>query len=439
MKANPLGSDVLKSRTVALIFQRHSTRTRVTLRDGDRRARRPPDGPQDRGHAARPRRVDQGHRLRPVEERRRDRHPHRPRRARRGSSPSTPRVPVINMLTADHHPCQAFADLLTLKQTFGDLDGLKLAYVGDGNNVARSLAIVGALAGVKVSVAAPDGYQLEAGRRRRAHRGPVRGREGRQRRLHRRLGEHERLARDRRRAHAGARAPTSSTTSCSPPPRRARSRCTASRPIRARRSPRRCSTGSASASGTRRRTAAMPRRLCSNSSAASSPARSPLLRAPHRSARDYPQSSHGPDHRTTTRPRRGDQLTLTVDTLAYGGAGVARHRRLCRLRPGRHSRATPCASRSARPSAPTPRRACSRWSRPSPDRIEPLADHPGAPWQVIPYAKQLEIKHEQVDDALQADRQARRLHARADRPGRAGVALPQQARVLVRQGRGTAG
>ena len=65
------------------------------------------------------------------------------------------------MLTADHHPCQALADLLTLKETFGHLDGLKLAYVGDGNNVARSLAIVGALAGVEVAVAAPDGYQLE--------------------------------------------------------------------------------------------------------------------------------------------------------------------------------------------------------------------------------------------------------------------------------------
>jgi ornithine carbamoyltransferase len=71
-------------------------------------------------------------------------------------------VPVINMLTADHHPCQALADLLTLKESFGHLKGLKLAYVGDGNNVARSLAIVGALAGVEVAVAAPDGYQLEA-------------------------------------------------------------------------------------------------------------------------------------------------------------------------------------------------------------------------------------------------------------------------------------
>jgi ornithine carbamoyltransferase len=70
-------------------------------------------------------------------------------------------VPVINMLTAEHHPCQALADLLTLQQTFGTLDGLTLAYVGDGNNVARSLAILGALAGVNVRIAAPDGYQLE--------------------------------------------------------------------------------------------------------------------------------------------------------------------------------------------------------------------------------------------------------------------------------------
>ena len=64
-------------------------------------------------------------------------------------------VPVVNMLTADHHPCQALADLLTIRERFGRLEGLKLAYVGDGNNVARSLMIIGASAGMEVAVAAP--------------------------------------------------------------------------------------------------------------------------------------------------------------------------------------------------------------------------------------------------------------------------------------------
>ena len=72
-------------------------------------------------------------------------------------------VPVVNALTPLHHPCQALADLLTLRERFGDLDGLRLAYVGDGNNMARSLAIAGELAGVEVVVAAPSGYQLEEG------------------------------------------------------------------------------------------------------------------------------------------------------------------------------------------------------------------------------------------------------------------------------------
>ncbi len=72
-------------------------------------------------------------------------------------------VPVVNGLTPLHHPCQALADLLTLRERCGDLDGLRLAYVGDGNNVARSLAILGERAGVEVVVAAPAGYQLEEG------------------------------------------------------------------------------------------------------------------------------------------------------------------------------------------------------------------------------------------------------------------------------------
>jgi ornithine carbamoyltransferase len=68
---------------------------------------------------------------------------------------------VFNMLTAGHHPCQALADLMTLRETFGRLDGLVLAYVGDGNNVARSLAVLGALAGVEVRIASPSGYGLK--------------------------------------------------------------------------------------------------------------------------------------------------------------------------------------------------------------------------------------------------------------------------------------
>jgi ornithine carbamoyltransferase len=72
-------------------------------------------------------------------------------------------VPVINGLTPEHHPCQVLADLLTLRERFGELDGLKLAYVGDGNNAARSLALIGRMAGVEVRVASPAGYALEPG------------------------------------------------------------------------------------------------------------------------------------------------------------------------------------------------------------------------------------------------------------------------------------
>jgi ornithine carbamoyltransferase len=72
-------------------------------------------------------------------------------------------VPVINGLTPQHHPCQALADLLTLKERFGDLEGLRLAYVGDGNNVARSLAILGGIAGVDVVISSPEGYAIEDG------------------------------------------------------------------------------------------------------------------------------------------------------------------------------------------------------------------------------------------------------------------------------------
>jgi ornithine carbamoyltransferase len=72
-------------------------------------------------------------------------------------------VPVVNALTPRHHPCQALADLQTLRERFGTLEGVKLAYVGDGNNCARSLAILGPEAGVEVVVASPEGYTLEEG------------------------------------------------------------------------------------------------------------------------------------------------------------------------------------------------------------------------------------------------------------------------------------
>jgi ornithine carbamoyltransferase len=65
-------------------------------------------------------------------------------------------VPVINALTPLHHPCQVLADLATLEERFGRLDDLKLAYVGDGNNVCNSLMLLGSRAGVQVAVATPS-------------------------------------------------------------------------------------------------------------------------------------------------------------------------------------------------------------------------------------------------------------------------------------------
>jgi ornithine carbamoyltransferase len=71
-------------------------------------------------------------------------------------------VPVINALTDDHHPCQALADLLTIQERFGWLDGLKLAYIGAGNNVAHSLMQAGALFGMEIVLANPMGCHPHA-------------------------------------------------------------------------------------------------------------------------------------------------------------------------------------------------------------------------------------------------------------------------------------
>lgn len=71
-------------------------------------------------------------------------------------------VPVINALSDRFHPCQALADVLTLQERFGQLDGLKLAFVGDGNNVAHSLMLTAARLGAQVAVATPPGYEPDA-------------------------------------------------------------------------------------------------------------------------------------------------------------------------------------------------------------------------------------------------------------------------------------
>jgi len=71
-------------------------------------------------------------------------------------------IPVINALTDLEHPCQALADFLTLQEAFGAVSGLSLSYVGDGNNVAHSLMLCGALLGVNVRVGCPKGYEPDA-------------------------------------------------------------------------------------------------------------------------------------------------------------------------------------------------------------------------------------------------------------------------------------
>jgi len=154
LKADRLSSRALEGKSVALVFEHPSTRTRVSfevgvaelgghpvvLRGGELQLSR---GESVRDTALVLSRFVQAICVRTgphqvVEE-----------------LASYAEVPVVNMLTADHHPCQALADLLTLRERFGDLEGLKLAYVGDGNNVAHSLMVLGAKAGLEVAVATP--------------------------------------------------------------------------------------------------------------------------------------------------------------------------------------------------------------------------------------------------------------------------------------------
>ena len=162
LKAAPYSSDALRKRAVALIFEKPSTRTRVSFEagitelGGHPMILRPDELQLSRGESVR----DTAYVL--------SRHAAaigirtgRDELIEEMAAYAT--VPVINMLSPRYHPCQALADLLTLRETFGHLDGLTLAYVGDGNNVARSLVEVGGAAGVEVRVASPDGFQLEPG------------------------------------------------------------------------------------------------------------------------------------------------------------------------------------------------------------------------------------------------------------------------------------
>ena len=161
LKADPLASRALEGRSVALVFEQPSTRTRVSFEvgvaelGGHTLLLRPDEMQLTRGESVRDTALVLSRHVAAIG-------------LRTGSEETLAElaehaeVPVINMLSPDHHPCQALADLMTLREAFGAIAGRRLAFVGDGNNVARSLALVGALAGVEVTVAAPAGYQLDA-------------------------------------------------------------------------------------------------------------------------------------------------------------------------------------------------------------------------------------------------------------------------------------
>ena len=162
LKAAPRSSRALAERCIGLIFEKPSTRTRVSFEVGVVELAGHPvvlrgDEMQiSRGEALRDTALVLSRQLDAVGVRT------GPQAAvEELAAHST--IPVFNMLTTDHHPCQALADLLTLREVFGTLDGLRVAYVGDGNNVARSLALLGTRAGVEVVVASPEGYELEQG------------------------------------------------------------------------------------------------------------------------------------------------------------------------------------------------------------------------------------------------------------------------------------
>ena len=170
LKADRLASSALLGRSVALIFEKPSTRTRVSFEVGVAELGGTPvvlrgDELQlSRGEPVRDTAMVLSRFVHAIGVRTGP-HATLEELARHSTAP------VVNMLTAEHHPCQALADLQTLRERFGKTEGLRLAYVGDGNNVAVSLMLVGARAGVEVIVAAPDGLQPDPALVERANAG----------------------------------------------------------------------------------------------------------------------------------------------------------------------------------------------------------------------------------------------------------------------------
>jgi ornithine carbamoyltransferase len=159
LKADRLSSRALEGRSVALVFDKPSTRTRVSFEVGVHElgghavVLRQGELQMARGEAPRDVALVLSRMVHAIGVRT---GPHELLEELAEHSS----VPVVNMLTQEHHPCQALADLMTLRERFGRLDGLKLAYVGDGNNMARSLLIAGGIAGVEVAVASPPELSL---------------------------------------------------------------------------------------------------------------------------------------------------------------------------------------------------------------------------------------------------------------------------------------
>jgi ornithine carbamoyltransferase len=162
LKAAPRSSRALAERSIGLVFEKPSTRTRVSFEvgvvelGGHPLIMRGDELQIARGEALRDTALVLSRHLDAVGVR-------TGAQAMLEDLAAHATIPVFNMLTAEHHPCQALADLLTLREAFGSLQGVRVAYVGDGNNVARSLALLGTRAGVEVVVASPEGYELEAG------------------------------------------------------------------------------------------------------------------------------------------------------------------------------------------------------------------------------------------------------------------------------------